>query len=108
MNIDLPAPVAIYFAAQNRHDIGAMLSAFAASAAVLDEKVEHAGSAAIQAWLETTSRRYRVEVTPLRVEDHTGVTVVTGLVSGDFPGSPIHLRYSFTMSDAGIERLSIA
>jgi hypothetical protein len=40
-------------------------------------------------------------------DEGTGTTVVTGLVSGTFPGSPVRLRYSFTVHVGKIARLEI-
>ena len=34
--------------------------------------------------------------------------VVTGRVSGNFPGSPVDLRYVFTLEDGKIARLEIS
>jgi hypothetical protein len=36
-----------------------------------------------------------------------GKTVVTGLVSGNFPGSPVRLRHEFTFDRRKIARLEI-
>jgi hypothetical protein len=38
--------------------------------------------------------RCRVTVEPQKAEEQRGKTVVVGLVSGDFPGGLVSLRYS--------------
>ncbi len=107
MTIRLPAPLLAYFLAINRHDIDAMLMPFAAEASVLDEGEEHGGHVAIRAWLVETTRKYCVTIEPQEAEELNGRTIVSGLVSGNFPGSPATLRYGFTLSSDGIGRLEI-
>lgn len=105
---DLPEPVAAYFAAKNKHDIDGMMAQFNEDAKVKDEGREYCGRAAIRAWVEQTTRKYRVTVAVKEVESATDRDVVSGLVSGNFPGSPVLLRYAFTRSGTKIVRLEIA
>jgi len=107
MTIILPAPVAGYFAAKNRHDVDGMLAPFAAAAVVRDEGRAHEGRAAIRAWMEETTKKYRVTVVPEAAAEEGGRLVVTGLVSGDFPGSPARLTYRFALADGAIAGLEI-
>lgn len=107
MTIQLPASVAAYFLATNRHDIDSMLVPFAAGAIVQDEGEEHVGHVAIRAWMVETTQKYRVTVEPQESEEFNGGTTVAGLVSGNFPGSPARLRFGFTLSSDGISRLEI-
>ena len=39
--------------------------------------------------------------------ERDGQTIVTGLVSGNFPGSPVSLRHEFTLDHEKIIRLEI-
>lgn len=107
MTLQLPAHVAAYFLATNRHDIDSMLLPFAPGAIVQDEGEEHVGHIAIRAWMVETTQRYRVAVEPRECRESSGRTTVAGLVSGNFPGSPATLRYGFTLSPDGIHRLEI-
>lgn len=107
MTIDLPRPIADYFAAKNRHDIDAMLAPFAADATVRDEGQAYNGHAAIRGWMEETTRRYRVTVEPTEASSDGGTWKVAALVAGDFPGSPAVLRYRFSLADERIARLEI-
>jgi hypothetical protein len=107
MSTTLPSPLQQYFMARNRHDIDAMLALFAETATVRDEGRVHAGRAAIRAWMEDTTGKYRptAEVTGLTAD---GTTVrVAALVSGTFPGSPAALHFVFTVDGDRIERLEI-
>ena len=104
MTIDLPRPIADYFAAKNRHDIDAML---AADATVRDEGRTYTGHAAIRSWMEETTRKYRVTVEPTEASSDGQNWRVAALVAGDFPGSPAVLRYRFSLADERIARLEI-
>jgi ketosteroid isomerase-like protein len=107
MSLDLPAPISAYYAAKNAHDIEAMLAPFADDAHVRDEGEDHRGRAAIRAWMEKTTRKYRVTAAPEEASQDGETLVVHALVAGNFPGSPAHLTYSFTLSGNQIVRLEI-
>jgi len=108
MSVVLSAPLASYFAAKNAFDVDGMLACFAQTAAVRDEGEDRIGLAVIRDWIENTTRKYRVSVRPTNVAQDDDATVVTAQVSGNFPGSPVELRYRFTVADGKIARLSIS
>lgn len=107
MALNLPAPIAAYYAAKNRHDIEGMLAPFAADALVHDEERDYRGHAAIRVWMEETTRKYAVTVEPETLTPEGERIAVRALVSGNFPGSPAHLTYHFTLADGEIAALSI-
>jgi hypothetical protein len=108
MSIGLAAPIAAYFKARNEFDIDAILAPFDENAVVKDEDQEHLGRPAIRSWLEETTRKYHATVEPQNAKSAHGKTVVSGLVSGDFPGSPVLLDHVFTLAGQKISRLEIA
>jgi hypothetical protein len=108
MSISLPGPISAYLKAKNEHDVDAMLAPFDDDATVKDEGREHHGRSAVRSWLEDVTRKYRVTLDVKDVRDINGTTVVSGLVSGNFPGSPVLLEYTFTLSGPTIARLEIA
>jgi ketosteroid isomerase-like protein len=108
MKAKLPAPLEAYFSAVNRGDIDAMLAAFAADAAVTDEGKTRRGHAAVREWIRETTEQYHPAFAVEDVADESvGTTVVSGLVSGTFPGSPVRLRYSFKVDSGKIAGLEI-
>ena len=107
MSARLPEPLAAYFTAKNKHDIDAMLAPFSEDAVIKDEGQERRGLAAIREWMEETTRKYRVTVEVRDVAEAHGKAVVTGLVSGNFPGSPAELRYAFTLDGGKVAHLEI-
>ena len=104
MTTELPAGLTRYFAAQNAHDIDAMVTTFAPDAEVRDEGRTHVGLEAIRAWKLATSARYNVTAEALRSEQDGKTLKVTARVSGNFPGSPANLTYAFLLDDAGLIR----
>jgi hypothetical protein len=107
MSLSLPEPIAAYFAAQNAHDVDAMLAAFAPQARVHDERQDLTGLAAIRAWIEETTHKYRPSVTPIDIDQMDGLSIVKVRVAGTFPGSPIELRYRFRLEGGLIAGLEI-
>ena len=104
--IDLPAPVAAYFAA-DAADANGVARCFTEKAVVIDERREHQGRQAIARWKTEATAKYHYTSEPLTVDlSAAGVTVVAR-VTGEFPGSPIELRYRFTLEGDKIARLEI-
>src|SRR3954454_9299420 len=98
----LPDILARYFAAQNAHDIDAMVACFAPDAAVHDEGRDIVGTDAIRAWKQETSARYRITAEPLESHVEDDQTIVVVKVSGTFDGSPANLTYRFRFADDGL------
>ena len=105
--IDLPAPVAAYFAAETT-GAQAVAHCFSDGAVVIDERREYRGRTAIARWKAETSAKFRYSVERLGVHVSGDQTAVTGRVTGDFPGSPVELQYHFTLEGDRIARLEIA
>jgi len=107
MAIDLPKPLEIYFASENAHDTGALDTCFAADAIVRDESKTIEGLAAIKAWRIETGKKYNHTVEPLAISERDGKVIVTGKVSGNFPGSPVKLDHVFEIEGEKIVSLEI-
>jgi hypothetical protein len=97
----LPDILDRHFAAQNAHDIEAMVACFAPDAVVRDEGKDIVGTQAIRAWKIETGAKYRITAEPLKSRPEAGRTVVVVEVSGTFPGSPAKLTYRFGLSADG-------
>ncbi len=105
--IDLPAPVAAYFAADTT-GAEAVAQCFTDGAVVIDERQEYRGRTAIARWKTEASSKFRYSVERLGVHISGDQTTVTGRVTGGFPGSPVELQYRFTLEGDKIARLEIA
>lgn len=106
MPIALPGPVAAYFAA-DRKDSDAVALCFTENAVVSDERQTHQGRNAIRRWKEEASAKFNYRVDPIAICEEGNRTLVTAHVSGDFPGSPVDLRYAFLLEGDRIARLEI-
>jgi hypothetical protein len=106
MNIELPPVISAFFRSTNTREFDDFLSLFTDDAHVNDEANDYQG-AQIATWID------RATATAKPTADVTDVTrdgdrfVVTARISGNFPGSPLPLRYFFTLEDAKISRLLI-
>ncbi|MGF7149630.1 ketosteroid isomerase-like protein [Sphingomonas zeicaulis] len=108
MAVTLPGPIAEYFAADAAQDAGAVARCFSDEAIVRDEGHAYSGRTAIRVWKEKTARKYDCTFEPVAVATEGDRTVVTGPVVGNFPGSPIDLRYAFTLDGGTIAGLEVA
>lgn len=105
-SLNLPQPVAAYFTADSG-DGEAVSQCFTENAIVKDEGQTHEGRAAIQEWKKNASAKYQYTCEPFACEDKDGRTVVTSHLVGNFPGSPVDLRFFFTLEGGLIASLDI-
>ncbi len=105
--LHLPPLIDAYFAADRGGDPSALVRCFADYAIVRDEGRDHVGIEAIRAWRAGASRVYRYTSTPFAIAEQDGRTVVTSRLVGDFPGSPVDLRYLFRIDGDRIAALEI-
>lgn len=107
MDVTLPRPIAGYFEADRSKDAEAVAACFNDDAVVKDERKVHRGQEAIRRWKSEASTTFDYSVEPFAIATDAGRTVVTGHVVGDFPGSPIDLRYAFVLDGDRIAELEI-
>ena len=108
MNVNVPDPVATYLAAEKAKDTQKLSECFREDAIVRDEGREHRGVAAIKAWHREANAKFRYVVEPLDASVGGPAVVVRARVTGDFPGSPVELRFNFTVSEDRIVSLEVA
>ena len=107
MAIELPEPVSGYFSADRNADTDAVIRQFADNAVVIDEGRTHVGHDAIRSWMINSAAQYSYVVEPFDVTTEAGLTVVTAHLEGNFPGSPVDLRYRFGLDGDRIASLEI-
>jgi hypothetical protein len=105
-SLHLPKPVTAYFTA-DKGDGDAVSQCFTENAVVKDEGHTHKGRAAIKQWKTDASAKYEYTSEPLACEEKDGRIVVTSHLVGNFPGSPVHLRYFFKLAGDRIASLEI-
>ncbi|ABX18843.1 conserved hypothetical protein [Burkholderia multivorans ATCC 17616] len=104
---NLPRAIVSFFS-HLATDPQAVARCFTEDAVVLDERREHYGSAAIAAWNADVIAKYACTTEPVSSQTIGAQTTVTANVSGNFPASPIRLRFRFTVAGDLIIRLEIS
>lgn len=106
MPLSLPTPIAAYFTA-DRGEGEAVSQCFTVDGIVKDESHTHKGRDAIKSWKTAASTKYQYTVEPFAYEAKQGTMVVTAHVVGNFPGSPVDLRFHFKVEGDKIASLEI-
>jgi hypothetical protein len=106
MTLELPKPVAAYFTA-DKAGAEAVSGCFTENAVVKDEAHTYQGRAAIKQWKTDVSAKYQYTCEPLACERKDGKIVVTCRLTGNFPGSPVDLRFFFELDGDQIASLEI-
>lgn len=103
---NLPETIAAYFAA-DKGDIELLAQCFTEDAIVKDEGHIHTGRAAIKTWKTEASAKYQYTCEPFLCEESASQTIVTSRLVGNFPGSPVDLRFCFKLEGGKIGALEI-
>ena len=107
MSPQLASNIAAYFDASNARDAKAVAACFTPDAVVVDEGHERKGIAAILEWKEWAEKKFQPVYEVLGSEDASGKTIVKTRVSGTFPGSPVVLKFEFTLDGGKIAALRV-
>ncbi|MDI6024727.1 nuclear transport factor 2 family protein [Corticibacterium sp. UT-5YL-CI-8] len=107
MDVQLPRQIAAYFEADRSRNADAVAACFSDDASVKDERRTHTGREAIRRWKAEASTEFSYSVEPFAMAADAGRMVVMSHVVGDFPGSPIDLRYFFILDGDSIAELEI-
>jgi hypothetical protein len=105
------APDAIrrFFVLDADREIDSIVALFADDATVVDEGETRRGTPAIRAWQTGPASRYTYTTDVVGVEALTaGRVVVTGRLTGNFPGGTADLKWEFTVAGDQISQLVIA
>lgn len=103
MTIRLPAAIAEYFETDYSSSVSA--NCFASDAVVKDEGKTYIGREVIRGWMIESWEKYAAIATPISVDVIGNETVVTAHTVGNFPGSPLNLRFHFTLNGDKIAAL---
>lgn len=108
-NIELPGPIAAYFAEKGGDDPEPTVALFTDDATVRDigEDEVLEGAAQIRGWLSGISTAFTLTTEVKSFEQRGDVPTVRAVVSGDFPGSPYEFEYRFELKGDKIAKLDI-
>jgi hypothetical protein len=107
MAIQLPPAIQLYVEAENSCSPELLAQCFAPDAVVHDEGRVHKGLAAIKGWKAETKQKYNHIVEPLEIFTRDGKTILRARLSGNFPGSPVVLSFTFGLKGGKIATLTI-
>lgn len=105
--MNLPSPIRTFFEADGRKDGDVPIRAFAPDAIVKDEGRTHVGHAAIAAWWRAAKAENQHTSEPLTIDTRGDLATVRARVTGQFPGSPATLTFSFHIESDLIATLEI-
>jgi hypothetical protein len=108
MQHPLHPTIAAYVAASNARDPEKLASCFTPEAIVRDEGETYHGPAGVSRWIAHTFASYVFSIEPLDAATEADRTVLTSRLTGNFPGSPVDLRFTFRLEDDHIVSLEIA
>ena len=107
MKLELPAVIAQYFSADKKGNAHAIAECFTDDAIVVDEGNTYKGREAIRQWMANASTQYTYTVEPFSLTEKGDRIIVTSHLVGNFPGSPVDLRYLFRLEGDKIAELEI-
>jgi len=107
MSIDLPPLIDLCVEIENSGEVEALSRCFALNATVSDEGQTYKGLAAIKQWKAGTKKKYGHTIHPLEITHRDGKTVLKAELTGNFPGSPITVEFSFVPESGKIVSLEI-
>lgn len=103
--MNLPKVVEQLVKTQNEFDSTAYAQCFTDTALVFDEGKTHTGRKEIEQWIDKANKDYHATMKP--VEYSEAEQILTAEVSGNFPGSPIMMKYHYEFEDGLIQTLKI-
>ncbi len=108
MSIPEAFVVTRYFETDARRDIDAIVALFTNEAVVVDEGQTYHGTAEIRGWQEGAASKYQY-TTEVSGTERIGEEsyLVTGRLTGNFPGGTAELQWCFTVQNDLISRLEI-
>ena len=107
MTITLPKGIKAYFDGDRDGGPETVAAAFTENGIVKDKGETHRGRDAIRAWMADEGQQYSYTVEPFLITSEDGKTQVTAHAVGDFPGSPIDLRFFFVLVGDKVAELEI-
>jgi hypothetical protein len=105
----VPDVIRRYFALDADREIDSIVALFSDGATVVDEGETREGTTAIRAWQTGPASQYTYTTDVLETATVTADRfVVTGRLTGNFPGGTAELKWEFTVAGDRISRLVIA
>jgi hypothetical protein len=109
MPTGMPAVIQRYFDLDADRDVDSIVALFTEDAVVVDEGETRHGTTEIRAWQTGAASAYSYTTELIGAEALTADRyVVTGRLTGNFPGGTVVLNFDFIVAGDRISRLEIA
>lgn len=105
--MNMPDVVKAFFEADRRNGPDLVARTFAVDVVVVDEGAFHQGGAAVRDWWAEAKRKTQYIAEPLDATVDGDRSFVRAKVSGQFPGSPVTLSYTFAITNDKIAKVEI-
>ncbi len=106
---DTPDVIVRYLQAAPEGDLDTLVACFTTEAEVIDEGKTYRGHGEIRSWREAVAAEFTYTMSVVDIEAVDAErSVVTAELEGDFPGSPVVLKFRFTLRAGLISALEIA
>ena len=106
---EVPDVIRRYFVLDAEREIDSIIALFTDDATVIDEGETRHGTTAIRAWQTGPASQYTYTTDVLATDALTAHRfVVTGRLTGNFPGGTVELKWDFTVAGDRISQLVIA
>jgi hypothetical protein len=107
MMLNMPDPVAAYFAAEETKDAEKLSLCFIEDGTVHDEGRDYRGRGAIRQWKQEADEKYKYVLLPLDAQATGNEVTVRARLTGNFDGSPLEVNHIFKLSSNKIASLEI-
>lgn len=104
---DIPEVVSAYFDADQANDVDALNQIFSDSAIVEDENSLYTGIVEIRTWWLAMKEKYQYFLELIEVSNTDHISTVLTQVNGNFPNSPVKLKFQFTLENGKVVKLRI-
>ncbi|HEY9044720.1 MAG TPA: nuclear transport factor 2 family protein [Ohtaekwangia sp.] len=103
----IPSAFTNYVTGVDKKDVAGIAACFTPDAVVQDEGHVYTGREAIRNWVARGFEEYQYTLAVKDIQEKKSEWIATTLVTGTFDGSPIQLRFIFTLKDALMATLTI-
>ena len=93
--------------AQNSHDSKTYADCFTNTATVHDEGKTYSGKSEIRQWIQNSNKKYNAMMKPINYTGSDAGNLLTAEVTGNFPGSPVILKYHISLESGLVNSLQI-
>src|SRR5688572_19684818 len=105
--MNLPNVISELVRTQNNYDSVAYANCFSETATVLDEGNTYNGKAEIKEWIDQSNKQVKPVMKAIAYQELKKENILVAELSGEFPGSPVVMKFHHTLENGLIKTLKI-